>query len=35
MGSMSIKAHVTKTDNVGYSSTATDENKAVAVSFSF
>ena len=35
MGSMSIKAHLTKTDNVGYSSTNTDENKAVAVSFSF
>ena len=35
MGSMSVKAHLTKTDNVGYSSTTTDENKAVAVSFSF
>ena len=35
MGSMSIKAHLTKADNVGYSSGSTDENKAVAVSFSF
>ena len=35
MGSMTVKAHVTKADNVGYSSTATDENKAIAVSFSF
>ncbi len=35
MGSMTIKAHLTKADNVGYSSTATDENKAIAVSFSF
>ena len=35
MGSMKIKAHLTKADNVGYSSTATDENKALAVSFSF
>ena len=35
MGSMSIKAHLTKADNVGYVSTDTDENKAVAVSFSF
>tara|TARA_Y100001970_G_scaffold237377_1_gene297819 strand:+ start:23649 stop:24587 length:939 start_codon:yes stop_codon:yes gene_type:complete len=35
MGSMSIKVHLTKADNVGYSSTTTDENKAVAVSFSF
>jgi len=35
MGSMTVKAHLTKADNVGYSSTATDENKAIAVSFSF
>jgi hypothetical protein len=35
MGSMTVKGHVTKADNVGYSSTNTDENKAVAVSFSF
>ncbi len=35
MGSMSIKAHLTKADNVGHVSGSTDENKAVAVSFSF
>ena len=35
MGSMSIKAHLTKADNVGHVSTDTDENKGVAVSFSF
>ena len=35
MGSMAVKAHVTKADNVGYSSGTTDENKAIAVSFSF
>ena len=35
VGSMKVKAHLTKADNVGYSSTSTDENKAVAVSFSF
>ena len=35
MGSMSIKAHLTKADNVGYASTATDENKALKVGFSF
>ena len=35
VGSMKVKAHLTKADNVGYSSTATDENKALAVSFSF
>ena len=35
MGSMTVKGHVTKADNVGYASTNTDENKAIAVSFSF
>ena len=35
MGSMAIKAHITKTDNVGHASATTDENKAIAVSFSF
>ena len=35
MGSMAIKAHITKTDNTGHSSGSTDENKAIAVSFSF
>ena len=35
MGSMTVKAHLTKTDDVGYASGTDDENKALAVSFSF
>lgn len=35
MGAMTIKAHISKADNEGYSSTATDESKAIDVSWAF
>ena len=35
MGSMTVKGHITKADDEGYSAGATDEHKAIAVSWSF
>ena len=35
MGSMTIKGHITKADDEGYSAGASDEHKAIAVSWSF
>ena len=35
MGNMKIKAHISKSDNEGYSSGADDETKAIDVSWSF
>ena len=35
MGSMTVKGHITKADDEGYSAGASDEHKAIAVSWSF